>query len=91
MNGERGWFGASETTVVTASVGRLTVTRSGPELQIQVGPRTFPLQALPDGSFAVGGGLIVTLPVRFAREADGIIHMELVGLETVRRTNGLTP
>lgn len=68
-----------------------SVTREGRRLQIQVGPRTFPLEALPDGSFVVGGGFVVTLPVRFARDPDGIVHMELVGLETVRRTNALAP
>jgi CubicO group peptidase (beta-lactamase class C family) len=68
-----------------------TVTRTGRELLIQIGSRAFPLEALPDGSFVVGGGLIVTLPVHFTRDPDGTVHMELVGLETVRRTNGLTP
>lgn len=67
------------------------VTRTGRRLQIQIGPRTFPLEALADGSFVIGGGLIVTLPVRFLPEPDGIMHMELIGLETVRRTNGLAP
>ena len=52
-------------------------------------PRVIPLQVLPDGSYVMAGGTLVSETVRLAKEADGTPHLELTGIETVRRTTGL--
>jgi hypothetical protein len=44
---------------------------------------------MPDGGYIVSGSLVVGLRVSLIRDADEVPRMELVGLETVRRTVGL--
>lgn len=48
-----------------------------------------PLAAMPDGTYLIVSGLILGTPVRLARGADGTPRLEIVGLQTVRRTAGL--
>lgn len=69
--------------------GGYSLVRAGRDILLRQGPRVFPLQAMPDGSYVAAGGLLVGTPVRLASEADGTPHVEIVGLETVRRTTGL--
>lgn len=71
---QRGWF----------------LVREGRELQLRIGPRVIPLLAMADGTHIMAGGPSVGARVRLAREADGTPHLELPGVETVRRTTGLT-
>jgi len=56
----------------------------GRDLSLCLGPRVFPLLLLADGSYVATQGIHVTL----ARESDGTPHLEIVGVETVRRTTG---
>ena len=44
---------------------------------------------MPDGSYVVSSGSGTTIPLRLAKEADGTPHIEITGVETVRRTTGL--
>lgn len=69
--------------------GGYRMLRRGRGLQVRHGPRVMPLMAMPDGSYIMSGGLLVGNPVELAVEADGVPHLELVDLETVRRTVGL--
>ena len=69
--------------------GGWSLVRQGRELQLRIAPRVFPLQVLPDGSYVVSGGSGTTIPVKLATEADGTPHIEIPGVETVRRTTGL--
>jgi CubicO group peptidase (beta-lactamase class C family) len=69
--------------------GGWSLVREGRELQMRIGPRVIPLEAMPDGSYVMAGGTLVGDTVRLAREADGTPHLELTGIETVRRTTGL--
>jgi CubicO group peptidase (beta-lactamase class C family) len=59
------------------------------DLRILLGPRVMPLRAMTDGGYIISGGLLVETRVRLDRDRDGVRRMELVGLETVRRTVGL--
>lgn len=68
--------------------GGYQLTRSGRELVVALGPRRMPLQVLPDGSYLVAGGLLLGATVHLRPDADGVPLMEIVGLETVRRTTG---
>jgi hypothetical protein len=63
--------------------------RQGRGLQMRIGPRVIPLQVMPDGSYVMAGGTLVGATVRLAKEADGRPHLEVTGIETVRRTTGL--
>ncbi len=65
------------------------MVRQGRELQLRIGPRVFGLQVMPDGSYVVSSGSLTTVPVRLVTEADGTPHLEIPGVETVRRTSGL--
>ena len=56
---------------------------------IRIGSRVMPLAAMPDGTYLIVSGLILGTPVRLARGADGTPRLEIVGLQTVRRTAGL--
>jgi hypothetical protein len=47
-----------------------------------------PLLAMPDGTFVMAGGPHVGARIRLAREGDTTPHLELPGVETVRRTTG---
>ena len=47
------------------------------------------LTVLPDGSYVMSEGFMVGAAVKLARETDGTPHIEIVGIETVRRTTGL--
>ena len=69
--------------------GGWSVVRQGRELQLRIGPRVFGLQVMPDGSYVVASGAGITIPLRLATEADGTPHIEITGVETVRRTTGL--
>lgn len=60
------------------------------EVSIRIGPRALPLRATADGGYIVSRGLIVGNPVKLDHDGDGIARIELTGLETVRRTVGLT-
>jgi hypothetical protein len=69
--------------------GGWSLVREGRELQMRIGPRVIPLLAMPDGSYVMAGGTLVGGTVRLVKEADGTPHLELTGIETVRRTTGL--
>ncbi len=69
--------------------GGWSVVRDGRELQLRIGPRIIPLQVMPDGSYVMAGGTLVGETARLGTEADGTPHLELTGIETVRRTTGL--
>lgn len=59
------------------------------DVQILLGPRAMPLRAMPDGGYIMSGGFLAGIRVMLDRDIDGVPRMELVGLETVRRTVGL--
>jgi hypothetical protein len=56
------------------------------ELHLRLGPRTLPLRVLPDGTYVISGGLLVHRKVKPQRDTNDTPIIELVGLETVRRT-----
>jgi hypothetical protein len=58
------------------------------QLSARLGPRVLPLQALRSGGYVISGGAYPQNPVNLTRDLDGTPRMELVGLETVRRTVG---
>lgn len=62
---------------------------NGLELQLVLGQRPFPLLALPNGNYIASGGLLVGTTVKLSRAVDGVPQIEIVGVETVRRTVGL--
>ncbi len=68
--------------------GGYSLVRQGRDLELRIGPRVFPLEVMPDGSYVMSGGFMVGSEVRLARERDGTPHAEIVGAETVRRTIG---
>ena len=41
---------------------------------------------MPDGGYVMSSGFMVGGPVKLATESDGVPHVEIVGVETVRRT-----
>jgi hypothetical protein len=59
------------------------------DLRILLGPRVMPLRAMSDGGYIMSDGLLVETRVMLDLDNDGVPHMELVGLEPVRRTVGL--
>ena len=69
--------------------GGWSLEREGREVQMRIGPRVIPLQVMLDGSYLMASGTLVGGTVRLANEADGTPHIELTGIETVRRTTGL--
>jgi CubicO group peptidase (beta-lactamase class C family) len=66
-----------------------TLAREGADLVLRIGSRVMPLAAMPDGIYLIAGGLILGTAVKLAREADGTPHLEIVGVQTVRRITGL--
>jgi CubicO group peptidase (beta-lactamase class C family) len=66
-----------------------SLTREGADVVIRIGSRVMPLAAMPDGTYVVASGLILGTPVKLAKEADATPHLEIVGVQTVRRTAGL--
>jgi CubicO group peptidase (beta-lactamase class C family) len=66
-----------------------SLVREGADLVLRIGSRVMPLAAMPDGTYVIAGGLILGTAVKLAREADGTPHLEIVGVQTVRRTTGL--
>jgi CubicO group peptidase (beta-lactamase class C family) len=60
------------------------------QLSARLGPRVLPLQALRTGGYVISGGAYPQNPVNLTRDLDGTPRMELVGLETVRRTVGFS-
>jgi hypothetical protein len=79
----RRWTDTSDTTRAatrwTATAGRCSC---GSDLGFS------PLQVMPDGSYVMAGGLLVGFPVKLALDSDGGPHIEIIGVETVRRTTG---
>jgi len=65
------------------------LVREGRDLQLRVSSRVMPLVAMPDGTYVIASGLILGTPVKLALEADGVPHIEIVGVQTVRRVTGL--
>ena len=65
-----------------------SLVRDGRDLQLRLGPRVWPLLQMPDRSYVITAGPAITTTVHLGHEADGTAHIELVGLETVRRTTG---
>lgn len=65
------------------------LAREGGELVLRITSRVMPLRAMPDGTYVIVGGLILGTRVKLARDADGTPHIEIVGVQTVRRTVGL--
>ena len=68
--------------------GGYSLVREGRDLQLRIGPRVFPLQVTPDGSYVMSAGFMVGVGVKLALERDGTPHVEIVGVETVRRNTG---
>jgi len=66
--------------------GGYSLVLDGPDLQLRIGSRVMPLEVMPDGSYVMSGGFMVGIPVKLAIESDGVPHVEIVGIETVRRT-----
>lgn len=69
--------------------GGWSLIREGRDMQLRIGPRVIPLQVMPDGSYVMAGGTLVGGTVPLDKDADGTPHIELTGIETVRRTTGL--
>jgi CubicO group peptidase (beta-lactamase class C family) len=59
------------------------------DLVLRLGSRALPLRTHPDGDYVISGGLLVEVRVKLGRDVDGTPTIELVDLETVRRTVGL--
>jgi CubicO group peptidase (beta-lactamase class C family) len=59
------------------------------DLVLRLGSRALPLRAHADGDYVIAGGLLVEVRVKLDRDVDGTPTIELVELETVRRTVGL--
>jgi hypothetical protein len=68
--------------------GGYSLVREGRDLQLRIGPRVFPLQVTADGSYVMSAGFMVGVGVKLALERDGTPHVEIVGVETVRRNTG---
>jgi len=68
--------------------GGYSLVRDGRDLQLRISSRVMPLEVMPDGRYVMSGGLMVGVPVKLAIESDGVPHVEIVGLETIRRTTG---
>jgi CubicO group peptidase (beta-lactamase class C family) len=68
--------------------GGYEVHLHGRDLLVRLGSRVLPLLAMPDGGYIISDSLLVGVRVNLTRDADGTPRMELVGLETVRRTVG---
>ena len=68
--------------------GGYSLVRDGREVQLRISSRVLPLQVMPDGSYVMSGGFMLGVPVNLAVESDGVPHVEIVGVETVRRTTG---
>lgn len=62
----------------------------GREVQIRLGSRILPLRTSPDGHYVISAGLLPGNPVKLDRDTDGVPRIELEGVETVRRTVGLS-
>ena len=68
--------------------GGYSLVRAGRELQLRISSRVMPLQVMPDGSYVMSGGFMLGVGVNLALESDGVPHVEIVDVETVRRTTG---
>ena len=69
--------------------GGYSLVREGRDVVLHNSSRAVPLQVMPDGSYVMSEGFMVGAAVKLARETDGTPHIEIVGIETVRRTTGL--
>jgi CubicO group peptidase (beta-lactamase class C family) len=65
------------------------LAREGGDLVLRITSRVMPLRAMPDGTYLIASGLILGTRVKLALEADGTPHIEIVGVQTVRRSTGL--
>jgi CubicO group peptidase (beta-lactamase class C family) len=63
-----------------------SLERVGSDLLLRLLQRDWPLEVMPDGTYVVTEGILRGVTVRLAREADGVPHIEIAGMETVRRT-----
>jgi CubicO group peptidase (beta-lactamase class C family) len=68
--------------------GGYQLTRQGSDVLLVLGSRRLPLRALDGGNLVMSGGLLVQQPVNLRLDVDGTPTIEIVGLETVRRTVG---
>lgn len=68
--------------------GGWSMVREGRQVSLRIGPRVWPLLGLPDGGYVVSEGPFLTTKVRLSRDPDGTPRVDLVGLESVRRTTG---
>ena len=59
------------------------------DLILRLGSRVLPLREHADGGYVIAGGLLVEVRVKLGHDLDGTPTIELVELETVRRTVGL--
>ena len=69
--------------------GGYSLVREGRDVVLHNSSRAVPLQVMPEGSYVMSEGFMVGAAVKLARETDGTPHIEIVGIETVRRTTGL--
>jgi hypothetical protein len=63
-----------------------SLERVGSDLLLRLLQRDWPLEVMPDGTYVVTEGILRGVTVQLAREADGVPHIEIAGMETVRRT-----
>jgi beta-lactamase class C len=69
--------------------GGFQMVLDGPNLELRWGPRVWPIQVLPGGSYIFSGGLFVGTKVDLTRSPDGVPSVELSAIsQTVRRTIG---
>ena len=67
------------------------LAREGGDLVLRITSRVMPLRAMPDGTYLIASGLILGTRVKLALEADGTPHIEIVGVQTVRRSTAPAP
>ena len=68
--------------------GGYSLVREGRDVQLRIGSRVMPLEVMPDGTYVMSGGFMVGTSVNLAMESDGVPHVEIVGIDKVRRTTG---
>jgi len=62
--------------------------REGRDALLRNSSRAAPLQVMPDGSYVMSEGFMLGTTVHLACESDGTPHLEIDGIETVRRVTG---
>ena len=68
--------------------GGYSLVRERRDVQLRIGSRVMPLEVMPDGTYVMSGGFMVGTSVKLAIESDGVPHVEIVGIDKVRRTTG---